>query len=700
MFMDTKKIFIAIFAIIAVGWSFNIGEYITSNESTDDITYIDMVGPEGAYVMYYIDNVPIMLIHSNEIVDDNETIREVLLRYYFDKDYLKDDELASIINKTVSFNESRKNLYDDGVIHTYSPPEAYCLQISGLKFKDCYDKESCLLACASVPVCKYALEGIGDDEAFLEGMQQLKEDTDGMTESVEKIIAISNALRGISYSDYDENVSQNLTELMQEMKKLKSYKKSVENNFLLSDLLPSPGLQSFCPPVNYSTDLAEELEDLADLYDARLRNLMNVDDLADELAERTEERKQIKILLDTESEFGQKFSDLEERYDDLYSKYIRVSKVVNDTTLKSDINVLKSKKNVARDQIYSGNFSKADLVIRQFNVLADDFEEKIELYFNKTSKIELLQESSNKKIIMAEWDIEIDNIFLNQQLQDVKQRKNALDEKISGKLNPDEIDGVVEEYQRVLEEIDEIIQVKREHALDAALDKVITATNKYSNTLASAYVSATGGTYKQRKQVRDFVLPATLVMVDLVAISSFIAAFVYMIASGKIRLHKLAAMLWSFIFIAFFMTVAGGSIASYILINEKTNKASFGSFYSDVTASNEVAIIIDKRAGDVSEDCADSLKSTLEQGMNKTVRYYWFELDGCRKKYATGEEVSNEKISIDACDEEIESMPSIVMRISDSDSTKFSIKYTSVARIEGSNDYINLCQLDTILKEG
>lgn len=701
MTMNNTKVFIILLFIIALGWSFSIGDYLTSNESTDDITYTDMVGPEGAYVMYYLNNVPIMLVYNDKIIEDNETIREVLLRYYFDKDFPKENELNEIINKTIAFNESRKNLYNYGNIHTYSPPEAYCIQITGLKFKDCYDKESCLLACASVPVCKYALEGIGDDESFLEGMQYLKSDTDGLTESVDKILNISEALKEISYSDYNESIASDLTELISEMRKIKSYKQSIEDNFLFSDLLPSEGLQSYCAPVNYSSEISSDLNSLADTYDARLQNLMNIDELTSELVERTNERKHIKVMLDTESEYGQRFSELENKYNNIYSKYVRVSKIVNDSSLKTDMNVLKNKKNIARDLVYSANYSKADLTMKQFNILAEDFEVKVNAYFNKTSKIEEFQEISNKKIIIAEWDMEIENVLLSQQLQDLKMRKSALDERISGKLSPDEIDEVIMEYQGVLDEIDEIIQVKKEHALDAVLDKVISATNKYSNTLASAYVSVTGGTYEQRKQVRDFILPATLVMVDLVAISSFIAAFVYMIASGKIRLHKVAAILWSFIFIAFFMTVAGGSIASYILINEKTNKSSFDAFYSDALASNNTAIILDKRAGEIKEDCAISLKSTLENEMNKTVYYYWFELDGCSKRSVTGvEDVSHEKVSINACEEEIESMPSIIMKRSDADKTWFSMKYIASAQIQGSEDYIHQCQLNTILKEG
>ena len=220
--------------------------------------------------------------------------------------------------------------------------------------------------------------------------------------------------------------------------------------------------------------------------------------------------------------------------------------------------------------------------------------------------------------------------------------------------------------------------------------------------MASAYASVSDGSYEQRKQVREFVLPATLVMFDLVAIGTFIAAFIYMVGSGRIHMRKLAAVMWSFIFIAFFMAIAGSSVGSYLLIDQKTNKASFDTFYFDLNASNTTAIVLDKRPGEISDSCAQQLKNTLEKQMNKTVYLYWYGIDSCElKNYTKGANTANMtgKIAIEACDEKMQKVPRIFLMKADADSTTFSIKYYASAVIAGGVDYLQQCQLGVILAE-
>ncbi|MGB9635044.1 MAG: hypothetical protein ACP5H8_01975 [Candidatus Micrarchaeia archaeon] len=695
-----KKELLLLVVFASLGWGFNIADYLSPNESVSNITYVDMVGPEGAYVAYYYNNVPIMIVHNGEIVEDRAVVREVLERYYFNKDFLRDDELAQIMNMTLSFNESRKNLYNKDNIRTYSPPEAYCLQITGLKFKECYDTESCLIACAAVPVCKAAIEGIGEDEKFLEGMKNLQYDVRKLDEDVSIILSTSKSLSGISYEKYNTGIKNSVTGMLEKMKDISKRAENINKNFLFSDLLPASGLQSYCAPVNYSFDIASNLKSDANKYEARLSSLFSVDDLTDELLNRTKERKNLKVLLDTQSEFGARFDAIDKKYNELYAKVIKVSSIVDESSLKEDIEVIKKKRDSARDNIYAGDYNKADVTLKQISVLEDDLEKKIEQYFSKVNKIDGLRESAGKKIIIAEWDIEINNIMLSQQLQDVKKRKEMLDERISLKIKPDEIDNVTNEYSEIVNEIDEIIQVKREHALDTLLNKVVDATNAYSDMLASAYISTTGGTYQQRKQVREFVFPATLVMLDIIGTGAVMAAFIYMVGTGKIRLHRIATLLWSLIFIALFITVAGGSIGVYILINEKSNNSSFDVFYKDLVASKYATVVNDNRNGNVPKECAEMLKKSIED-MNKSVYTYEFNNVGCIMTSApSGINITgNEKMNIEKCEETIGSMPVIFIRKENTDSTTFSVKYWSTARVYGSDEYIKQCKLGVILGE-
>ncbi|GEM_PF-3585282 len=711
-----RKLFmLAFMLIVGAVWGFSIAEYLSPNESAGNVTYLDMVGPDGAYVVYYLNNEPMMMVHDGKIVHDNETVKVVLEQYYFKKDFPNSEELTEIINTALEFNESRKNVHTSG-LELSEPPEKMCWRYTGLVVRRCDINEEeyhpCRSSCGASPICKGSILEGGITSAehsttdFLDSILSFQTEVDGIDTDINTIVSVAERLKGLEYSEFSSNSLDDLSHLIDAAKNINMRYEKMEGNILFKDLLEGvSGLQSYCAPLNYSSEAADKLKVLANMYDARTADLYSVDEISDEIINRTLYREQLKVHIEAENKYNARFNAMDAKYSDLYTKYVKTSKYVNDSSLKDDIETLKKKKDSARDDIYKGNFSKADLTIKQFDILAANFDAKIGNYFNETSKIEELQGLAEKKIIIAEWDVGIDNLLfgLGQQLNDVKMRKSALDTKIAGKLLPEELGNVTQQYADLVAEIDEIIQTKRDHAFDALLGEVVSATNTYSNTLASTYTSVTGGNYQQRKQVRDFVFPATLVMVDLVAIGAFIAAFIYMVASGRVRLHRIAAMMWSLIFIAFFTAVAGGSIASYLLINEKINKASFDTFYFELLAANETAVVVDERAGEVSDKCATMLTGLFNGQMNKTVYVYRYGLDGCELKEIVGGNSTNStttsKMSVDVCDEQLERMPRVTVRKADNDSTTFAVKCSVSTLISGSDEYMEQCKLGVILDE-
>ncbi len=686
-------LFISVLLLLGVVWGFNIKEYISPNESVEDVAYTDMAGPDGVYTLYYLDDEPLLMVHDNNIVQDRNTIKSVLERYYFSKDFLKNDDIEDIRSAILEFNQSRSNFYYVGHTKTPRPPEAYCLQISGWSTRTCYDKESCLLTCASVPVCKFALEGLGQEEKFLFNILYLGTNVTRMNEDINYVLDSLDHFSELEYSDYSDEDRERLETMFDKMRDIREAAQNIEDNFLFSDLLPSPGLQSFCAPVNYSSSALDRIVYLADLYDDQLSNLVNVDDVTDELITNTGERIKLKETLETQNKYTKELEKIENNYDELYSKYVKIYKVLKDETLESKMSTLKYKKDSIQQYIYKGEYSKSDLTIKQYWVLANDLDDLIDEYFAKVQKLNDVRAQIEKKSIVARWDVEFDNVFLNQQLNEALDKKNRLDTKISNeKISPDELDDVIAQYESVLSDLDEIIEVKREHTLDMVLDGVVSLTNSYSDLVASAYQAVADGGYQTKKNVRQYVFPVTLAIIDFGVIVAFVGAFMYMLTSGKIRLHKTAAVLWTFIFISFFLSIAGGSLATYLVINEKSVKTSFEAFVSDLSASDNVAVVLDNRDAVISDrTCLNTLKQSFV-AMGKTVSIYTYNLDGCTKP-------DGSSASVDDCSAEVESMPAVILRKSDADQTSFTRSLHVTAEISGSEDYIRRCQLGTLLQE-
>ncbi len=698
--MNIKISFLMLLMLVTIGWSVNIADYLKHNESSTNIVSIDMIGPDGAYTMYYLENKPLFMVFDEKIVEDTDVIKIVLERYYFEKDFFRTEELNEIQNVTLFFNESRSWRYDDGRVKNPqgTTPEMYCRQITGTLFRECYDKQSCLLSCSAVPVCKYALEGIPQREEFLMGVQDLQDDSKQMSEDVEKIIEITEKLKNLKYNEYTSQIKYETFELMERMENIRKTTRNVRVNFLFSDLLPASGLQSYCAPVNYSMQSEDDLNLLANTYTSKLRILFEIDDLVNEVKNETGYRLDLKIVLESENEYTIKYEAADKIYKELYGKYVKVNKYVEDTKLRNDINLLKSHIDNARDNIYSGDFSRADLNLRQFNVLSKKYETAIKEYYIEVSEIELLQTKVDKKFIMAEWDLKGLVFQLGPQLNDLKIKKSEIDKKLGAKVDPEEIQEIKEEYQKIYDEVNDIIKVKREQMLDTTLNTLVIKSNEFSNSFSSI-LGTMGVDYESRKTSREYVFPLTLILGSLLIVGAFMSAFVYLVGSGKVRLHKVAAMLWSLIFISFFVTVSGGAIATYLMINEKSVSSTFDTFYYSAVMDDTIVIVLDERKGAIENSCANELTRVFENQMNKTVIYYKIDHNKCLLLPDLEGTLQPEELTFEEYEERTEEFTKIRIVKGEESLTSFTLKYSPEAIIEGDNNYINSCELAIILDE-
>ena len=705
--MNFKISFLMVLMLITLGWSFNIADYLSHNESSTNIVSIDMIGPQGAYIMYYLDNKPLLMVYDNIIVTDTNVIKTVLERYYFEKDFLDVGELNEIQEMVLLFNESRSYMYNDGRVKNPkgTTPENYCRQITGTLFKnydgtyrECHDKQSCLLSCSAVPVCKYALEGLPQKDDFLLGIQNLQDDANLLTKYTEEIMETTEKMKSLEYSEYSTAIKEEMIRMTEKMQEFKDIAKNVRNNFLFSDLLPAAGLQSYCAPVNYSTTAENELDVLANTYSSKMENLFEIEELVKTVKNETDYRINLKVILATENEYTTKYNSADSKYQVVYSKYVKVNKYVEDVELRGDINLLKKHLDSARDNIYSGEFSKADLSLRQFELLSTRYDGIIDNYFVDVSAIELLQTKVDKKFIMAEWDVSGLIFQLGPQLNDLKIKRTEVDKKISAKVKPDELEGIKSEYEEIYNEINDIIKVKREQMLDTTLTSLVMKSNDFSNSFATI-LGSIGMDYETRKTSREYVFPLTLIVGSLLVVGGFMSSFVYLVGSGKVRLHKIAAMLWSFIFISFFITVSGGAIGTYLLINEKSVKSTFDTFYYNALVDDTIVIVLDEKKGAVPDGCASELTRVLEQQMNKTIIYYKINHNECLLMPDLEGNLDAETLTFEECEERMDPFTKIRLVKDESPSTTFTFKYTSEAIIAGDNNYINSCQLAIILDE-
>lgn len=224
-----------------------VDDFIAGYTEPDDaVAKEDIAIERGNFVLVTVDGDETFLVDKETIsfVRDEGVIRDILADHlYACLEY--DSRISAVSSLLDDYNESRY------------PEEDTCRQYTGTSTYECVDRETCIVACLSVPLCS----GIYGVEHFIDCMlnwttetRRIDENMRGFRENIHRVREGGEAV--------DDEI-----ERLEEIREASLRNKE---NLLLLDLYD--GGFDFCPKINYSIEAIDgaidKLEELKDDLDA------------------------------------------------------------------------------------------------------------------------------------------------------------------------------------------------------------------------------------------------------------------------------------------------------------------------------------------------------------------------------------------------------------------------------------------------
>ncbi|MEM4389688.1 MAG: hypothetical protein QXG98_03415 [Candidatus Micrarchaeia archaeon] len=680
-----------------------IEEYLYPGEKRSDIAITPLITSLGNYSLVKIRGNETFLIKNASFVLDTAEISNVLADHYLATIYPKEEELAELLALLKAFNDSR-----DGISTYGLRAESTCRMMTGMDRYPCYDRKTCVYACAATFQCGGAsnqfapLFGLG--ESFVNSLVSLGialNQTDTNIELFVKNIQAINATK-----NYTQLLASNVTELLNasyfNLYQISFATRTIKDNPIQKD--SNEGGFDYCPrSVTNLTILEVNLTNKVLALRDRTLPIASIPSIAARIHSSTLARQDYVRQVRVNEEYEAKYANVSARLQRIKASYANASRLLAIPEMGDEIELLQDKALEARGFIDVRNYSLADLSISQFHALAEGTESALENYTAIAAAILALQKDAGRALLKAEWELEVQNFLLREQLAELRSRKAELDDKLSLTIKPENASAFANAYREIIFEANDIVATKREQAHEVIVDTAVLAARSIVmgvDGLAAAL--SPPSSFEERKARRSMVLPAVIALADLLLIAAAAAAFTYLVVSRRLYLNRQAAFLWTGIFVAFFFVIALASFSIHLFFQSQASSATLDAFLQELAEQPAVAVISDETnawSPASVRHCARELSSVSEMLGKSVTRYLLIGEDCIITPIANGSAVNTTTKSIAECQAEIGTTPVLEVRQSDINATTFHTFYETRMMVAGDEDYLLACDVAKVMRE-
>jgi hypothetical protein len=199
--------------------------------------------------------------------------------------------------------------------------------------------------------------------------------------------------------------------------------------------------------------------------------------------------------------------------------------------------------------------------------------------------------------------------------------------------------------------------------------------------------------YSDKENYAPTIIGLLLVAFDIIVFIAVLALFFFMVRSRKIELHKMARLLWAFIFAFFLLLLVLGSLAIYNVADMQSHPTTFSPFISEFRNSAKIGVVAELTGlnGAMREsmaNCSAQIASKMES-LNKSVMYYKFDGESCITE--------NNTLAISACQDALDANPIIVLQNGTGYTATFNVFYTKKAVFKGDVEFFGECPIPKVL---
>ena len=624
-------------------------------------------------------------------VNDTNRIYSVLREYYNSTAYPSASELDEIKALTLAFNSTR------------NPREFDCKMGIGLDRPGATCAVDRCESCMSVPYCSDKMPYFGDD--FPLSIHNFKVDSDAMDDGAKGAILAVDALRNgtVDASLYLKYIAGNLTIIA-------SHAGTIGSNHLFGcfalqgSAFPPMGLE-WCA---YRAGAREESQWCRELTlnktylttasgkTALLQGRVVSDDTLNARARAyytaMNSRANSLQFRNENATFAAFFEFAAERADSVSTKASAALGRVSDDEVSTDMAALSNLMLTLTQYGEARNYTAANATAAQLYVLADKIEAESDTLNSAYDGIIRLNDTTALAIFRAKLYLEPQDRQLAATLAGYDSESREVAEVISSgvPLTMQEIAEFGSDLNFISQRSRSVISEKESQRGRQAGTLITEVARVVSEAFINAF-SAVVSLSPENKEAYARTLPTLVVFLGGAFIYfGCVALFAMFVLSKKLRLHRVAVLLWAFIFAFLFVLVGIGVVTTNTVIQQQASRSMFGLFSSQIASSGGAAIVVVGDGTDAAQlaalqDCAGALGSNLT-ALGKDVRRYTFTGGDCQPANGSATTVSE-------CQARLGTDPLFMLHYANETQATFYVYYIKEAQLYGNGTFYSPCYM-------
>ncbi len=691
---------LSLLLVISISKAQNMTDFITpylyhGENYSKDVRVVNIALSYGNYSLVTINNTSTFLLNMSGVVsfiEDQAQVSSILNDYYRVSVYPTKAELDDLNFSFNSFLSSRGSL------------ELECRVLTGLSTPDGFPQQTCTTAnscesCRTVPVCHdYLVHTVTSPDIMSSPLAQ----SIMAMESDFEIIDNNTLNFKASMANMNSDVSSSLTAMQGSLSSIKS---------AVTDLGVPPASRIFEQyAVTHSNDALEFCRDFYSPY-----NITALNDAASKAAalssrvptqsmiagqiasviNKTAERKLNRTVREQREAFDAKYAVWLVIRDNITEKASELLPHVRDNQTSTKLAELDNLLSQIRQLGDARQYSQADLLAQNFSQSANATDSYISGLLTSYDSLVTANSSASDALFEARLYVEPDDFVTLDKLEGFYTRKASLEFTVYNEspMPISEVNNITDQLNSIRLNANSI-RDERASASSQQVDNLVAIIAKpavsFSLNVINSFLPLS---YADKEKDATAVIGVLLVVGDIIIFLAVLAAFFFLVRSRRIELHRLAKMLWAFIFAFFLLLLVLGSLTIYSVADMQSHPTTFGPFLSEFRNSARVGVVAEltNLNGTMREsmiNCSSKIASKMES-LKKSVIYYKFDNDSCI--------TDNNTMSLSTCQNSLDANPIVILRSGAENKATFNVFYTKKAVFEGDEEFFRECAITKVL---
>ncbi|MFH2106231.1 MAG: hypothetical protein ABII22_03145 [Candidatus Micrarchaeota archaeon] len=676
-------------------YSFNPQDYLYPGESRTNILKENFTQGNSLYSIVVMSGKPAFLLKDGELVQDDTTIKQVT-KIYSASFFPSDEEIASLRNAIVAYNDSRNNGYGTNKGREENECRKVLLIDGGVKIGAgsvyCKDEESCDFASKILFSAYQQWIGWG-------GFGDAYDDLTAFALPSNNMDILMNDLIGKMNSITTENAYSTVKHVRDSIPTAKGYELQIESTKFRTPRQEDNAdkqacylkCYAMCPPLDLDAYYLSEAENESIALLSKIEVYNVKANLPEALAQETKARFAYIEGEEKAAIYIRQFGPMRDSANQILNESQYTLSLISDPGLGLKANRMSELLTNINMSFKNRNFTTMDMDLDELERVTISLNELVPIVRKLYDDTVALKDETNLAILNLQGKDLSDNS--KQRLVQLKTLTDSTTQLFRPGLSSSVYQNMSLQYSLIFNQSNEILD-------EYNLQPVSFTTLKFrafARRVNDGFASLSSSTNSiNNSEVKNQSLPviggfSALSFLSIVALLLFVFLVLF---SGMKNSGSLAKIGLAFVFFALVIVVLVFSVFLYLNMENAAFSANIDEFRYYVQKSNHIVVLMNTSG--ISQDvrssmaeCSVAIARNLEQA-NRSVDVFSLEGDSCSVVYSTNSTVQSATPSF--CEQKINENPSFIL--SYSSSTKdpmFLTSYENKAYLYGDSAYYGAC---------